>query len=306
MRLSAIAGPGNQGRRSAFTLLEVLLASAIGVLLMAALYVAVDVQLRHARAGREVIEQSTLARALLSRIANDISLHVAPALTVRAAGTKSSSTAGAGATSTASSSTTPTSTSSNAASSTPNSASSTSTQSSTVPVPYNLGVQGQPNVLILSVTKFPREVNVPVNGLQTQALPIVSDQRRISYWLAGNAGSPLGLARQELKLVTSDDATAVPPDVPDEASHVIAEEVRSLTFQYFDGTSWQDTWDGTQSGADGVTPLGPPAAIAVTVGIADPGAGPEGQSNVKLFRHVVAIPTANGATQAATNTSTSP
>src|SRR5438445_4672391 len=61
-----------RNRRRGFTLLEVLLAAAIGVLLMAALYVAVEVQLNHARAGREAVEHSLLARALLRRMSNDI------------------------------------------------------------------------------------------------------------------------------------------------------------------------------------------------------------------------------------------
>ena len=55
--------------RPGYTLLEVLLASAIGVLLMGALYVAMDVQLRHAQAGRELIEQGTLVRVDFPRTA---------------------------------------------------------------------------------------------------------------------------------------------------------------------------------------------------------------------------------------------
>ena len=52
--------PCRDSRRRGYTLLEILVASAIAVLLMSALYVAVDLQLRHAQAGREVIEQSVL------------------------------------------------------------------------------------------------------------------------------------------------------------------------------------------------------------------------------------------------------
>src|SRR5438034_10612859 len=67
-------------RRSGFTLLEVLLASTIGVLLLSALYVAVNVQLHHAQAGRDLVQRGTLARGLLARIARDISPTLAPAL----------------------------------------------------------------------------------------------------------------------------------------------------------------------------------------------------------------------------------
>jgi hypothetical protein len=98
-------------------------------------------------------------------------------------------------------------------------------------------------------------------------------------------------------MVTSDDATALPPDIPDEASLVIAEEVKSLTFSYWDGTNWQDTWDGTQTGSDGQTPIGPPLAIAIVIGLAPPGSSVDSQPPLKYYRQVVPLPTANGATQ---------
>src|SRR5437660_1385243 len=67
-------------KRAAFTLLEVLLAMAIASLLLYALYTAVDIQLRHTQEARDVVEQSQLARALLRRIANDITPSLAPSL----------------------------------------------------------------------------------------------------------------------------------------------------------------------------------------------------------------------------------
>jgi prepilin-type N-terminal cleavage/methylation domain-containing protein len=58
--------------RAAFTLLEMILALAIGLVLMSGLYMMMSAQLSQAQAGRESIEEATLARALLTRIANDI------------------------------------------------------------------------------------------------------------------------------------------------------------------------------------------------------------------------------------------
>src|SRR5438132_12359010 len=78
-----IAAPGTRSKsnnRQGFTLLEVLLAAAIGVLLMAALYVAMQVQLDHAQAGRDAVEQSLLVRALLRRMSNDIAPSLGPTL----------------------------------------------------------------------------------------------------------------------------------------------------------------------------------------------------------------------------------
>src|SRR6266404_4003591 len=93
--------------RAAFTLLEVLLASAIGVMLLAGLYVAVDVQLRQMHTGRRANEQTSLARGVLSKMAWDISGELAPALsTVVTNSAPTTSSSSSGSTTTGSSSTT--------------------------------------------------------------------------------------------------------------------------------------------------------------------------------------------------------
>src|SRR5712692_1372955 len=58
--------------RRGYTLLEMLLATVVSVLLLGALYVVMDTQIRYAQAGRDVIEESTLAHNLLALISNDI------------------------------------------------------------------------------------------------------------------------------------------------------------------------------------------------------------------------------------------
>jgi prepilin-type N-terminal cleavage/methylation domain-containing protein len=289
-------------RRTAFTLLEMLLASAIGVLLMGALYVAVDVQLRHAQAGREVIAQSTLARALLNRIANDLMPSIAAPLPVgntassgggggaggsgSGSGGSSASTAG-GTSGTGSGGTT---SGMGTMSATPSANSSTTTTATGMVV--NIGVKGDNSQLTISVNRVLHPSDFGPEGAQ-----IASDLCHIVYWLAGSSDTPLGLARLEIKLATSDDAAnLVPPNIPDEQTHIIAEEVKSLVFSYFDGQSWQDSWDGTAVGADGVTPMGPPLAIAVVVGILPPHARPGADVPLKYYRHVIALPTANGST----------
>jgi hypothetical protein len=293
-------------RRPAFTLLEVMLATAIGVLLMYALYVAFNVQLRHVDVGREVVEESALARALLARMANDVTASLPPLVPPKAAKGSGSSTSqdsqgtGSPAGSTAG-------TGSQTASSTQGSSAGTGSQGSsgsgtqlgglTGPVQFNLGVQGDETRLVLFISRVPRELDA---ASTTQgAAPPISDLRRVSYWL-----SPLGLARQEIKLATSDEALNTAPEPPgDEAPFIIAEEVKSLEFRYFDGTSWETSWNGaTQSGSSG-SALGPPVAVEIKLGIAPmaqmkvpqpaPGADlPE--PTLKYYRHVVAIPTANG------------
>ena len=307
--------PCRDSRRRGYTLLEILVASAIAVLLMSALYVAVELQLRHAQAGREVIEQSTLVRALMSRVSGDINSCIGPAMPAsssssgQAAGTTAgAATGGTGATGSTSSSGGASGSSASGSGSSSGSTSSTSSSSPSVVVNNSVQVnliQGDAGQLTLTVSQWPRELNLSPDAA-ADVQPIVSDLRRITYWLAGGEGNALGLARQEMKLVTSDDAsTLIPPNIPDEAAHVIAEEVKSLTFSYFDGSQWQDTWDSTQPGADGATPKGPPLAIAIVIGIPAPGAQRTNNGNLKQYRHVVAIPSANGATQPNTTT-TSP
>jgi hypothetical protein len=157
---------------------------------------------------------------------------------------------------------------------------------------FNQGIQGDSSTLILYVTRVPSELDPAWSG---DAAPTVSDLRRITFWLSNS-----GLSRQEIKLATSDDViNGLPSDLPDDPSLVIAEEVKSLNFQYWDGSAWQDSWDGTQTpSAGGNNPQGPPLAIAITIGLVIPGSSTEsGDPVVKTFRHVVSIATANGATQ---------
>ena len=301
--------------RPGFTLLEVVLATAIAVLLLGALYVAVEMQLGYAQMSRDSVEESTLARALAARIENDAS-HVVglsdparyrfaagvdtvstPATPVAASSTNSSSSS--------SSSSTTTSTAGTSASGTSSfgSTSSSSDASGVTNIVLPLGVEGDSETLHLFVSNLPREIyssGANFSGTNTDGStpPVVSDLRRISYWLAGGDDSPAGLARQDVGLATSDNALQnLPPGIDGENSYVIADEVRSLNFQYVDGPDWSDSWDSTELGPDGVTPIGSPVAIAVTIGVAQPHTGPgkPGAETVKTYRHVVLIPTANGA-----------
>jgi hypothetical protein len=158
-----------------------------------------------------------------------------------------------------------------------------------------MNLQGDSGRLILWVSRISSDLS-PTSTNQF----VTSDLHRITYWLAGGSGSPLGLARQEIKQATSDDAlNSALSDIPDEESFVIAEEVQSVTFRYFDGTSWQDSWDGTQTDATSGAPIGPPQAVEITIGILPPGSDTVADnSNLKTYRHVVAIPTANGTSPA--------
>lgn len=280
--MTSLTLPSANRARPAFTLLELLLAAAIGAMLMGALYVALNVQLRYAQAGRDRVEHALLVRTLLSRMASDVRLSLAPTIPLPASTSTTTSTAPGG-------------TGGGGASATTTTTSSTATTSA---VQFNLGIQGQSTQLTLFVSRLATDIDPLAEN------PVVgSDLRRIDYWLASDGVQPRGLCRQELKPVTADEALSfVPPEMPEDLSLILAEEVRLLEFHYFDGSQWLDSWDGTTPGADGMTPQGPPVAIEIRIGVLPAGVKPAeaAEHELKVYRHVVALPTANGTTPAPT------
>ena len=339
-------------RRSGYTLLEILLALTIAVLLLAALYVSVDMQLRLAQAGRNRVEESTVVRSIFARMDDDASCVIGLADTARFRAKQSSSSGRSStgaydrrahdwrrpqpaapllaaattgdaqprpATGTTGAATTGDHDwrSSSTGSSTITSMSTTGTVSTytnssgvqVVILPY--GVIGDSQHLNMFISRVPREMINAQLQQQEGSVPLAGDLRRVSYWLIGDNGSGQGLAKQEVKLVTADDAGAIdqsvlPPsngsDNPEQ--YLFVEEVKSLQFEYYDGTEWNESWDSTQPGADGVTPLGSPVAIRITVGLAQPG---KPDAGLKSYQHVITFLTANGTTtMPQTGTSTNP
>ena len=124
---------------------------------------------------------------------------------------------------------------------------------------------------------------------------MTSDLRRISYWMGGD-NDKSGLCRREVRLITSDDASA---DLPtgDVDQYLYAGEVKSVEFGYFDGTAWQVEWNSLTLGPDQATPQGSPRAISIKIGFLPLGATKASEGNepkLKYYRHVIQIPTANG------------
>lgn len=294
--------------RSAYTLLEVLFALSLTVLLMGALYVAVDVQLSLAQAGRQAVERSTLARTVFARLSTDIAAATTtadPGRNRRVLPTPMTSGTGMAATGM---NTGGTGMNTGTDPTTPAPMEMGTVISTASPVTLAIGVSGDSTSLRLMTTKIPKETwrvprvagraeNTNIGVRPEDGTELVSDLRMVSYWLAVGAEGGAGLARQEHKIVTTEDALAQAlPEGTTEAQYVIVPEARSLQFEYFDGANWFDSWDSNQVGLDGKTPQGPPRAIRITVeldfsnGAALPGA----VGATKTYSHVVAINTANG------------
>jgi type II secretory pathway component PulJ len=244
-------------RRPGFTLLEIILALGIGLVLMFALFVMLNSQLSHSQAGRESIQEATLARAILTRISNDVAGSLGPYDPRQATEAASGSDQEA-------------------------SAVTTTTETGT----FNVGIQGDTKRLLLAVGRVPRELLGPEKlRADVSALPKVSDLRRITYWVVEGQG----LARQEVTRVTSEELDEIPPDVNDPGKYIIAPEVKSISFQYWDvESSWVGDWDGSVPGVDGDTPIGPPAAIEIVIEL-DRGKDRE----PGRYRHVISVPTGN-------------
>jgi prepilin-type N-terminal cleavage/methylation domain-containing protein len=267
---------GAEDTRSGFTILEMVLALAIAVVLLWGLYNALNMQVQQAHVGRTALQEATLARSILTRMAADIQSNLGPVnqFLLSNSGTGSSS------------STTTTPTTDNTFS-------------------FNNGVYGQSNVLVLVVSKAPRELNlVGANPSDPTQQATVSDLRRISYWIVPGDDQNSGLVRQDIPQATSNEIMNVPPTVTDTSTYqVLAPEVKDITLQYFDGLDWQDTWDGTVLGGPNQdTPIGPPAAIRITLTFQRK--APDGSdlpdSSLPSYQHVVAIPAGNNFPQ--TNT----
>lgn len=159
-----------------------------------------------------------------------------------------------------------------------------------MPAPSNLGLQGGTNWLVITSSRIPGPLLNPNSNTLDNQVVVSSDLRSVSIWLVPGSG----LARNELTAVTADNAPTGEPSFPNPDQYVFAPQVKDISFQFFDGVVWQQTWDGGQlGGADGNTPVGPPAAVKVTITLG----GPDDAG--RQYTHVVSLPTTNAFTLAA-------
>ncbi len=270
-------------RRRAFSLMEMVLAVAITMLLLGALYVTLSTYMTTSKIGREVTHESALARNLLARIGDDIAGQIG-AYDPRGLLVPETSSSDSTSSSTSSSTT---------ESTTPGT---TTTVTNNDAVLFNFGVSGDTSTLTLSTSRA-QKPRPTVNGVAPME-DISSDLRCVMYWVVMNGSEPAGLARYELKQATAQDIDFAPTNLSDQNKYIIAPEVKSILFEYWNGTSWQTTWIGSDPASeDGSIPLGPPAAIRVNVtfrrSAADSSDGP-------TYQNVFALPTGNNFPQKAT------
>ncbi|MFO0805683.1 MAG: hypothetical protein U0791_21485 [Gemmataceae bacterium] len=272
--------------RSAFTLLEVLLASLIAILLMSALYVAMDVTLRQTHEGRDAVDADSLSRGVYNRMSLDLSASLGP-LPPKSGGNSAGSSASTASTPTtptdptmpSTTTTTPSTTTPSTTSTTPATGSTAAADPTTgdvaaVPqaadIGFQAGIIGTDKQLTVFASRLPSAMS-RARGLSGDAAAAQgpSDLVRITYWIGGSGG----LCRQERPWVTADGVrNSSDPDLDTESGDTLVQEVKDVTFEYFDGSQWLAEWDGSKPSPDGVTPTGPPRAVKVTLTYSIPAA----------------------------------
>lgn len=304
-----------------FTLLELILALGLASLLLAALYTALQMHWSSSALGHVEMERSQVARALFRRIETDLRSVVFrdAALT---SSTESSSSSSSGSTSSSTSDPSATSGSTGSGDSTSSGSSgtsgSTSSSSSSTTTTENYSTQktglfGDEQSLIVHVSLPNRASSLGVTAASTNSAAaeetagyVGSDMQSIAYFMAGSGSmlaqqlsgslsSPLGqstgLARMQgdrMAMQAADESG----DLTSMAAGVklLAPEVASIQFEYFDGVSWTTSWDSGTSNSI-------PNAIRITIDFLPPivtggwYARPVSHSTDR-FQHTVALPLA--------------
>ncbi|WP_082842248.1 prepilin-type N-terminal cleavage/methylation domain-containing protein [Gemmata sp. SH-PL17] len=295
-------------RRAGFTLLEILLATLIAVLLLAALYTMMTVTLRQTQVSRDASEVEDLSRGIFNKMTVDLNGVLAP-LPPRSGGnplasTSSSSTqsattsSGTGDTTGSSGSTTPatsaasaptTGTTTSGTGTTSTDASTDTTSTGAADSSFQGGVIGKDKRL----TVFAGRVPEVFGRFGERSEQVRADQRQIIYWVGDG-----GLYRLERPWVTSDDVRSslesdADPDPESPDAVLVAPEVSDVTFEYTDGSSWVAEWNGADPGPDGVTPLGPPRAIRITL-VIKVSTGRSNETVEKTLTQVIPVRSAPG------------
>ncbi len=307
-----------RGGRPAYTLLEVLAATAIGVMLLAALYAAYDMTLRQTSTGRDLTADANLSRAVVNRVSLDISSAVG-VLPPKSGGTPASSSSGTGSTDTGTATTgsgttgtttggtgttgtttTDTGTTTTDTGTTTDGSTTTTTAATTgTDIPFQSGIVGNDQQLTAFVSKPPKYLsdrNVPYDSTVLNPGDLV----RVTYYLHS---SGKGLCRQERPWVTADGIwNSTDPDRSTEEDDLIAPEVANVAFEYASGTGYVSDWDGSQAGTDGCPNQGPPKAVKMTLTFEFPPERAGGDPIRKTVVHVLPVRASVGPGPATTTT----
>lgn len=296
-----------------FTLLEIVLALGLASLLLAALYTALQMHWSSSALGQVEMERTQVARALFRRIETDLRAVVFRDTPLTSSTDTASSSSSGSTTSGTDSSSGASDNSSNSGSATASGSSGSTSSSATTTENYSTqktGVFGDSQMIVVHCSLPSRATRIGVatndntNGVSAE--DVNSDMQSVAYFLAGS-GSTLaqqfsgslssrlaqstGLARLQggrMAMQAADESG----DLSSMAAGVklLAPEVASISFEYFDGVSWTATWDSATSNSI-------PNAVRITIDFLPPVdtggwyARPVSISTSR-FQHTVALPLA--------------
>jgi type II secretory pathway component PulJ len=256
--------------RSAFTLLEIILAMSLSVLLLAALYTVLKLHLSYAQKAPHQVQKTLQARAIVDRIARDVRALVPPATAPESSG--SSSSAAAGSTSNAASSGSAGASTSGSS----NTETAADSGSSASPDAYRAayGLLGGTDWLQLYIGENYASLDDSELTASSGSVAQTSNILRVSYVLtvlstrqdAKGRTQRLALTRSEVASIGAErmDYSSDDSDIRATTTY-LSDDLAQVQFQYWDDTTmtWLDSW-----GVD--VPIAPPRAIKVLVSLQDP------------------------------------
>ncbi|MDZ4820549.1 MAG: type II secretion system protein GspJ [Planctomycetota bacterium] len=321
----------NNRRRSAFTLLEVVLALALTVLVTGLIGFAIHLQLRSLDASQRRIERDQLARTLLRIIADDVRATIrtepfdSSGVMAAAAGQASASSSvsaalggSSGSSSTASgnsgSSNSGGSNSGGSDSSGGDSGSSDSSTDDTTDETSGSTTKSEPGLygtqldIQIDVGRIPRVDEL----FAASATSSPGDVKTVSYYLSDTqqvaaaglvAESGTGLMRAQCNRATAQFLDGSPGGASMLAeTEMLANEVVGLTFRYLNGQQWFTEWNSETQG-------GLPAAVEITITLAPLDGTAQSQHAIPsiddVYRLVVSLPNAIAPDSTSTDTDTS-
>jgi hypothetical protein len=305
--------------RAGLTLIEMLLATVLGLTLLGGVYGALSQSWRYNTQGKLEATRNQVARAVLRKMELDIRATMFDAKAAASASSTTSTVTSATSTSTASGASSGSSSSSSSGSSgasgstgsASSTGSSTSTSDSQAAFTGSLGIRGNASELWIDLSHVQRDLVFPdptiIRGgdLQTvcwflngpgSALGASATSTTSSSGFVTVDADGVGVARSQgdrsvLRTLNSDVETDTVLPGP---AQIIAPEISGLTFRYFDGLAWYEEWDSSA-----VTAL--PRAIEITLQFDPPkgGDGPLMTSQVSAataaHRLVIVVPASNPA-----------
>ena len=237
---------GSRTARPGFTLVEILLAMALLVVVLAGVYGGLETFRRVTTMGRDAATEQQLSRAIRARLTTDLrSVRFAAPQIVPDATPADDSAAGD---------------SSSSSGDTGGSTEPAADPAAAEPVPVpEVGIVGDATSLTIYSALPGRGLDYAAGGVAFGPAARVSDLRTVTWFLAGQGGTLAaavagrdgpGLARMEGDTAAV-AAAEVAGDLPGllNAATLLAPEVTGLQFRYHDGVDWVASWDSSVSGS---------------------------------------------------------